>query len=362
MTKDKIQHIGSFDGIRGFAVIIVAFYHGSYGLVPGGFIGVDLFFVLSGYLITSLLEHEFFLTGRISLSKFYTRRALRLIPPLIICVLLCNILWPYTQLLPGHVQSMATISSLLYFTDLMSDYVCGNMAHLWSLSVEEHFYLIWPIAMLFFLFRIPMRKRIEVLIVVILMVSLLRVIIYEFENQLIFGMFRIDPYTFTLCRIDAILLGALVFFLTSDARFRDIYLESKGYDVALVVAIGVLFIIFSITVDIMNPYWLSGGFVLTNVLSASAILLAIRNPFHKLLSGKGISWIGKRSYGFYLYHFPIFLALERFRIHHSMTNFLMVSSMRFGASFAFTALSYQYLERPFLRFKELYMGRIGLGK
>lgn len=361
MTKDGLQHVQSFDGIRGFAVIVVAFYHGSYGFVPGGFIGVDLFFVLSGYLITSLLQHEFFSTGSISLSKFYTRRALRLIPAMIICVIFCNVLWSYTPLPAGNIQSMATISSLLYFTDLMSDYVCGNMAHLWSLSVEEHFYLIWPFAALFILFKMPEHKRITTLVVLILAFSALRIVVFEFTNQLIFGMFRIDPYTFTLCRIDAILFGALIFFFVSASTARGVTFERKPYDAVIIIVLLIAFLIFSFTVNIMNPYWRAGGFLVTNTLSGLVILLAVRNPFQGILSNKWLSWLGKRSYGFYLFHFPIFLALERFRVHHSISNLLMVTSLRFGVSFGVTALSYQFVERPFLRLKGHFSGRVGKG-
>jgi len=359
MTKNGIQHVESFDGVRGFAVIIVALYHGSYGFVPGGFIGVDLFFVLSGYLITSLLQREFFSTGNISLSKFYARRALRLIPAMIICVIFCNILWSYTVLPNGNIQSMATISSLLYFTDLMSDYVCGNMAHLWSLSVEEHFYLIWPFALLFILFRMPAGRRMTTLIVLILGFSGLRIVIYEYAGKLIFGMFRIDPYTFTLCRIDAILLGALVFFFMS--RGKGITFEPKPYDMAFIIILLAAFLTFSFTVDIMNPYWLSGGFLVTNALSALVVFLAIRNPFQAILSNQWLRWLGKRSYGFYLFHFPIFLVLERLRIHHSLSNLTMVTSLRFGVSFGVTALSYQFVEQPFLRFKGLFSSRAEKG-
>jgi peptidoglycan/LPS O-acetylase OafA/YrhL len=99
-TKHKSQYIESLDSLRGLAVLVVVLFHGSHGLFAGGWIGVELFFVLSGYLITSLLHREYLTSGNISLSKFYARRALRLLPVLVMGVLIANILWPFTNL-PG---------------------------------------------------------------------------------------------------------------------------------------------------------------------------------------------------------------------------------------------------------------------
>lgn len=345
-----LKYNNSFDGIRGFAVILVGLFHGSYGYFPGGFIGVDLFFVLSGYLITSLLHIEYVSSGTLNLSRFYLRRALRLIPALIVCVVLSNILWPYTVLMPGHIQSVATLSALFYFTNFLFDYVCGNMAHLWSLAVEEHFYFMWPATVLFVLFVRPLRSRIRIMWILIILFTLFRIVVLQFKGELAYGIFQIDPYLFTFCRIDSILIGAQLFFVLSD-RDSSISVARKSTDTIVIITLLLALVTFSFLVEIYSPLWLGGGFVLTNLICVWIVFIAIRNPNHKLLANQIIGWVGKRSYGIYLFHFPIFLALETFRTPQSMSNFLLVSLLRFGLSFGFAALSYALVERPILRLK-----------
>lgn len=181
-TKHESQYLESLDSLRGLAVIVVLLFHGSYGLFAGGWIGVELFFVLSGYLITSLLYHEYSTSGNISLSKFYARRALRLLPALVIGVLIANLLWPFTNL-PGGNQLVASLAALFYSTNLISDVVAGNMSHFWSLSVEEHFYFIWPVLVLFFVFRIPLRNRILFLIILIFGLGVFRIFTFNSINH-----------------------------------------------------------------------------------------------------------------------------------------------------------------------------------
>lgn len=351
-TRARKVHLESFDTLRAFAILLVMVFHGSYGIFRGGFIGVDLFFVLSGYLITSLLHREYLSSADISLSKFYARRALRLFPPLIICVVLSNILWASTEFDPGTDRIVSTLSALFYFTNLLDVKVLGNMVHLWSLSVEEHFYLIWPITVLFFLFKMSVRRCITFLIVLILVIAVFRVITFYNADRLVYGIFRINPYGFTLCRIDGILLGALLYFIMSDPKINHQIGESKPGDLVVGVILFSSFILFGFTIAISSSYWLSGGFVLTNILCTLTVLIAVRNPNHKLLSSKILGWIGKRSYGIYAYHFPIFMASEGLRVHHSIRNFLGVSLLRFALTIGLAAFSYDFIEQPILKLKQ----------
>lgn len=352
-TNNKSQYIESLDSLRGLAVLVVLLFHGSYGLFAGGWIGVDLFFVLSGYLITSLLQNEYLTSGNISLSKFYARRALRLLPPLIIGVLIANILWPFTNL-PGGNQLVASIAAIFYSTNLISDVVAGNMSHLWSLSVEEHFYFIWPVVVLFFVFRISLRNRILFLIILIFSLAVFRIFTYNFINYLTYGVFIIDAYQLTPCRIDSILMGALLFFILSKPQFNGVSLENTSKGNLFIVILLCAFFIIMLTVSIRNTYWYNGGFIVTNLLCTFIVWFAIKNPYHYLFSNKILRWVGKRSYGIYVYHFPIFVAFEAFRVHHSISNFLIVSLLRFIVSLGLAALSYEYIEQPILRFKNRY--------
>lgn len=348
----KVAHISAFDGLRGLAVFSVMIFHGSYGYFPGGFLGVDLFFVISGYLITSLLYVEFEEKRSISFGKFYARRALRLIPALIIGIILANLLWDYTELPPGYDRTIATLAGLFYFTNLVFDYVCGNLNHLWSLSVEEHFYLIWPVTVAYFLFKLTNKNKIIFLVILIFASTLFRIVAFHFQHDWVFGIFWIDPYGFTLCRIDGILLGALLYFVGLQypqivSNSRDNYMDSVWMLILFVTFVGL-----GVKVSLYDEGWLTGGFVLTNLLCVAIVLLAVRNPNHRILSNGILRWIGNRSYAIYLYHFPIFLVMERFRVPHSMSNLLIITLLRFGAAFALAAVSYYYVEQPILKLKK----------
>ena len=350
----KIKYIASFDGLRGIAVMLLMLVHGSYGYFGGGVPRVDLFYVMSGFLITYLLYYEYISSGNISFGKFYKRRALRIVPALLVCIILSNILWPYTELTPGHNQLIATLSSLFFFSNLVFDYVLGNMNHLWSLSVEEHFYIIWPAVTFFILFKLSEGKRIMFMVVLLAFIEIFRIVAFLNQDQWRYGIFWIDPYGFTFCRIDCILIGALLFFVLYRERYNYGTMSKKSTDTMLLIGLGLIFLISGLTIKLVDPRWLGGGFILTNVLCALTVLIAIRNPNHPFLANKVLLWIGKRSYGIYLYHMPIFLYMERFRVHNSFTNFLIVTFFRFAISIAFAAISYEFIERPILQYKNKY--------
>ncbi|WP_390623697.1 acyltransferase family protein [Telmatocola sphagniphila] len=138
-------NIPALDGLRAVAACLVLIHHGSYGRLPGGWIGVDLFFALSGYLITGILAAELSRTGRIRFGRFYIRRVLRLLPALIATVLLAGLLWPITPFkspTPSWLEAAA--AALFYVANLVPAESLGSLSHCWSLAIEEHFYLLWP--------------------------------------------------------------------------------------------------------------------------------------------------------------------------------------------------------------------------
>lgn len=342
----KIKYIPSFDSLRGLAALFVLLLHGSYGFFSGGFIGVDLFFVLSGYLITSILYHEYRTTNGISFSKFYIRRAIRLFPPLLICIGLANLLWYFGLAKPAGNEILATVASLFYFSNYISGAFLGNMAHLWSLSVEEHFYLFWPLLMVFFVFRAPDKNRMYFFIFILVLIALMRV--FLFNHEVNSGAFMLHADRFTLTRMDGMILGALLSFSSPAPMDGG---DKRWNGTLTLIGIGITFMIILFSLSETNHFFNNGGFILTNLLCALTVYFAIRFADNSLFSNKILNWIGKRSYGLYVYHFPIFLWTESFRVPHDNKNLLMITILRLILSFAITAVSYTYIEKPILKFK-----------
>ena len=348
--SQRFKYTPSFDGLRCIAVLCVLLTHAGPRFFKGGWIGVDLFFVLSGYLITSLLQNEYYASGNISFAKFYTRRALRLFPPLLVCVIMANVLWPYTpHYYVGANRLLATLAALFYFANLLPWRVLGLLQHTWSLSVEEHFYLVWPVIAPTFLFRTSSRKRVAFLLLTLFLIGAVR--IFAFHFTLAYGLFGINSYTFTLCRMDAILMGALLAIVLphNDVKsYKNVNIHlSLGILLCLLVTI-VLF------VHQGNIYWRNGGFILTDLLCVAIVAIAAKTPNQFLLSSYIFRWIGHRSYGIYLYHLPIFLALGILIQKHSVASYWLITALRFAATIFVAELSYRFIELPVLRYKKRY--------
>lgn len=350
--KEKFQYIQSFDSLRGAGALFVMLLHGSYGFFKGGWIGVDLFFALSGFLISSLLRQEYALAGKISFSKFYARRALRLFPSLIITVLISNALWSFTDLYSGANRLLATTGALFYFTNLLNGNVSGNMAHLWSLSVEEHFYFLWPAVVFILMRKWSYYNHIIFLTILFIFITIFRILIQNFDSFFVSSIFSIDANRFTFFKIDGIILGSLIAFIP----YRKNYITrvTKNKSSLIIVILVFIFTTILLTLNEDNLFWRNGGFVLTNILCSLTVLIAIEQPNHYLLSNKILKWLGKRSYGIYVYHFPVFLALEGIREPGNIINLLLVTSLRFIISVGLAALSYKYIEQPILKYKKLY--------
>lgn len=349
--KKVFHYIPGLDNIRGLAVLFVLLTHMSYGIIKGGLVGVELFFVLSGFIITSLLQAEAYAYGKISIWRFYLRRALRLFPPLVICIILANVFWSYNEVgNSGANQALATIAGLFYFINLLPEKVSGHLVHLWSLSVEEHFYLFWPLVTSFFLFKFSRRNQIKVLLTLILIASIYRFWQGHFETSFYGGLLIIDPMRFTLCSVDSILTGALLAVAMSTKRFKNFLLGNKLRN-WLIVGCAV---VFSCCLAVLTAGFIfrNGGFLLLDIFCAGAIFIAIKSPKHFLFSNKILKWLGTRSYGIYVYHYIIFAVFEHFRVHSSISNFIIISLLRVAVSLLFAELSYRYIEMPLLIFKK----------
>jgi peptidoglycan/LPS O-acetylase OafA/YrhL len=285
------------DGLRGVAILAVIVVHTRLPNIRAAFVGVELFFVLSGFLITCLLLEEWDKAGSISLRRFYLRRALRLLPAL--AVLLLFVTCYYWLFMPGtETVTTATdaVIALFYSTNWALGLhlrELGVFAHTWSLSIEEQFYLCWPLALIWWLRRGNSRSS-------LLNSVLLQVLLSSNFARVFYG---------TDSRADALLLGCAVAVLFSspslstNARLRRI--TAWG---AWASAIGLIFLA-CVNLDLDYATEVCGVYFLIPLLAAVLLMhlaLVQSGPLHYLLSNRCLVFVGKISYGLYLWHYPIF--------------------------------------------------------
>ena len=377
----RLPYLPGLDGLRALAVIAVLLYHAELPWIPGGFLGVEIFFVISGYLITTLLLAEWRQRGRIDLKTFWLRRARRLLPALYL--LLVVTLAYAVVFLPGEVAGLRgdAIAALGYVTNWYL--VLGHesyfeaigrpslLKHLWSLAVEEQFYLLWPPVLALGLGVGARRWRERRVLLVALAVAaasaLLMALLYRPE---------VDPsrvYFGTDTRATGLLIGAALAFAWTPWRARKPRGESysaagrrlrhvlrRGWrrwgwitprllDVAGFVALGGLAVA-CLRLGEFQPFLYRGG--LSSVALATAVvIMACAHPHARL--GRGLlgraplRWIGVRSYGIYLWHWPVFM-ITRPQLDVSMEG-LPLLALRLAVTLVLADLSYRYVETPIRR-------------
>lgn len=325
-AKGKKNLRGDIEGLRAVAVGTVLLYHVGIPFIPGGFVGVDIFFVISGFLITSLLLREAVRTGGISIGDFYARRARRLLPAASVVLLFTAVAgW---LVLPGPDRlNLGTdvIAATFYVINwalalrsvdyLAEDAAPSALQHYWSLSVEEQFYVVWPliiIAGLFLARRTRMRPK--PLLFGILGIIAAASLVYSVLHT------RSDPataYFYTTTRVWELAIGALLAFLV----LRLTALPRLAAE--LLGGLGLLMILWSAFFLTSKTPW-PGSWALVPTLGAACIIAAgcstQATATARLLSLKPMVWIGGLSYAIYLWHWPLITlaqsAYPEVRIRH----------------------------------------------
>ena len=341
------------DGLRAIAVTTVIAFHFAPGLLPGGYIGVDIFFVISGFLITTLLLRERTETGRIVLRNFWLRRARRLLPALALVVLVsCTaalviggdvLVRIGTQVLGAATFSynwLGIASNASYFDDTTPEL----FRNLWSLAVEEQFYLVWPLAIL--LLVLVRRRGVRLAIVATLALGSIAAMVALLSfgappTRLYFGT---DTHSFGLA------IGAGLALLTIDNSPRP--LEWRRGTPVLFAVIGAL----ATAALLVVSWWLAedselvfrGGLVLVAVLTALAISGAVvpGSFLGRALDVPPLRVIGERSYGLYLWHWPVFvLATAALPVAHPW----LIAGVALAITVVAATLSYRFVELPIRR-------------
>ena len=358
MSNNKSKYLPSIDSLRALAVLAVIIYHVDVNYLPGGFLGVDLFFVLSGYLISSLIIKEYRKTGSLNLYNFYIRRARRLLPAVYFMItvgLVVMVLFNEVLLRKSHLDAIFgyIYSSNWWYIFHKLDYFDSFGAqspfkHLWSLAIEEQFYMIFPL-----LFLLVNRKKkskdgtyklnknfLYVVLGLILVSLIAHILLFDINNisRIYFG---------TDTRAFSLLVGVVGAILYPMERLHAKVTPQQNmlYSVVSLVSIATLITVMIYTSE-YNTWLYRGGFLLVAILGLIVIISSGKQHtlMSRLLSFKPVVFIGKISYSLYLWHFPV-LVLTTPVSEIGNPNIIFVV-LRVILTFVLATASYVFVETP----------------
>ncbi len=348
----RLPYLPGLDGLRAIAVGAVLFYHAGVSWLPGGFLGVEVFFVISGYLITALLLSEAQQRGRIDLRTFWLRRARRLLPALYLLLvvgLVYAVFWLPHEVARLRGDALAAFAYVInwYFIFRQQSYfeVIGRPSlfqHLWSLAIEEQYYLIWPPVLALLLRFWSPRRIASIALTGAICSSLLMAVLY-LPGQ--------DPsrvYYGTDTRAAGLLFGSALAMAWAPWRTlgRATHAMVVWLDRLGVGAVGVLLLLFAV-LNQRQTFLYRGGFVLI-ALTTAAVIAGTVAPGARLLplllDSRPMRWFGERSYSLYLWHWPLF-AVTRPGIDTRFEG-LPVFVFRLVVATILADLSYRFFETP----------------
>lgn len=355
MAADRasLPHVRALDGLRGLALCAILLYHSDH--LIGGFLSVDMFFALSGFLITSLLLVEWHNTDGVALARFWSRRARRLLPALAFALVgiavYAVVFAAPSELARIRTDAFATIAYVAnwhaifahesYFEHFATP---SPLRHAWTLAVEEQFYLIWPLAMFGIVAWWKKRTPVAVLVTAVVMAAVSAIVMALVYTQA-------DPnraYYGTDTRSYAVFAGIAVAAIVAQwghatSRKSRAILEAAALVSAVIIA--VMWDRF----EAQSPEMYHGGFLVGSIALAVLLLAAanpIRGPINRVLSFRGFAWLGTISYGVYLWHWPINLVIDPER---TGIDGWPLFAVRTAVALGFGLLSYVLVEQPVRR-------------
>jgi peptidoglycan/LPS O-acetylase OafA/YrhL len=349
-TRPTLNYSPALDGLRALAVLAVMLYHGGTSWLGGGFLGVDVFFVLSGFLITTLLLLEHESTGRLDLAAFWGRRARRLLPALFVVLVAVLI---YAAFLSGQAAAgiRADAVATLFYVSNWWFIASGNsyfeqfqdpspLTHTWSLAIEEQWYLLLPLALVLLLPRVRSRRPLAIGLGALALLSAVEMAWLKSPagdaSRVYYG---------TDTRLQSLLVGAtLAAVLTPGVLER---LRSSARWLGPLALLGVVALMVVVT---DRSSWLyEGGFALFAIVCAMALVSVQAHPTGlpaRVLSVPVVVWVGRISYGLYLWHWPVYVVLSPARTGVTGVGLL---ALRVAVTFALATASYYWVEMPIRR-------------
>jgi peptidoglycan/LPS O-acetylase OafA/YrhL len=345
------------EGLRAVAVLLVVLGHVGLRFVPGGYVGVDVFFVISGFLITSLLVGEVESTGRLSIPRFYGRRAVRLLPAavlvLVVTLVAARLLLPVVRLGSFAKDALAATGYVanLRFAFTGTDYLSADQSpspfqHFWSLAVEEQFYLFWPLLILV----VGRRKRLLALILGIVVAGSFALSVSETARSAPWAYF--GPHT----RVWELGVGALLaLWMTARKRRTPVVYSAPprtgwGWSVAGLTGLAMI-ILAAARFDDNTAY--PGWHAAIPVAGAALLLAADGAGVGRLLTLAPLQTVGRLSYSWYLWHWPILVIVPT----HNTWQRLAVAAVALGLA----ALTHRFVERPIRHLRDRPRRALGLG-
>ncbi|MFP4976646.1 acyltransferase family protein [Paenibacillus sp. CN-4] len=370
LPQPIMRYMPGLDGLRALSVIAVIFYHLHLKWAQGGFIGVGIFFVLSGYLITDQLLIEWNTNRRVSLVNFWIRRIKRLLPGMVGMLLFVALWLLVTD--SGRLQALKgdVLSSVAYVNNwyLIFHHVSyfesfgppSPIGHLWSLSIEEQFYVLWPLALLLGIRIAPRRGKLLLWVLGGALLSALAMAIIYVPGT--------DPsrvYYGTDTRAFALLVGAALAVIWPSWKLSSHVSSFVRNLLDICGGLGILALL--LLMGYTNEYddqLYQGGLLYVSLLTA-VVIAALAHPagrLGKLMGCKPLVWTGKRSYSLYIWHYPVIILTDS-AVNAEDIRFLPVL-LQITASFILAALSYRFIEEPVRRgtFQSTYRqaGRIAI--
>ena len=341
-SETRMGYLPALDGVRALSVVAVILYHAGIKWIPGGFIGVEVFFVVSGFLITSLMIDEQHIKGKIDLKQFWIRRFRRLMPALLTMLLVTLVAVSFfaqdsaVDFRRDVGPAIGYFSNWWQISAVDTPYFAANslpiLRHLWSLAVEEQWYVLWPVLFAFVLGNKRIPKRVSAVVIGLLAVGMMAgtalAFVADDETRINF------LYLSTLTRSSGLLLGAALACAWrpwEKAVRRMAVLRSISADVVAVASVATLGFI-AATVDVADEQLYKGWLAAATIASALIIAVVVRSGnslTKKALSISLLVEIGRRSYGLYLWHWPIFVVsgarLSSFRLAVALTATVIIN-------------------------------------